>query len=100
MIFSISPSADIEKCKNVFFCDVEKWCREEGFVDLIIPQIYYGFENETMPFEEIVNEWLSVEKDENVKLYFGLAVYKCGATDENAGSGKNEWKENNDIILN
>ena len=98
MIFSISPSADIEKCKNVFFCDVEKWCREEGFVDLIIPQIYYGFENEKMPFGKVFKEWNDLCKTQNVKLLCGLGAYKCGREDKFAGKGKDEWNENVNIL--
>ncbi len=98
MIFSISPGADIEKCKNVFYADVEKWCREEGFVDYIIPQIYFGFENENMPFKETMKTWENLASKGNVKLVCGLAGYKCGYTDENAGTGKNEWNENVNIL--
>ena len=98
LIFSISPSADIEKCKNVFFCDVEKWCREEGFVDLIIPQIYYGFENEKMPFGKVFKEWDDLCKTQNVKLLCGLGAYKCGREDKFAGKGKDEWNENVNIL--
>ncbi len=95
--FGISPSASFMKNEKIY-ADVKLWCQEDGFVDYIMPQVYYGFENETMPFRETVNEWLSLCKNENVRLYFGLAVYKCGSADENAGSGKNEWKDNSDIL--
>lgn len=95
--FGVSPSASFKKNEKIY-ADVKLWCKEDGFVDYIMPQVYYGFENETMPFRETVNDWLSIEKNENVSLYFGLAVYKCGVADENAGSGKNEWKENSDIL--
>ena len=98
LIFSISPSADIEKCKNAFYCDVEKWCREEGFVDFLIPQIYYGFENEEMPFNRVVQEWERLSDEGNMKLICGLAVYKCGKRDEFAGTGENEWIENVNIL--
>ena len=98
LIFSVSPCADIEKCRNVFYADVEKWCREEGFVDLIIPQIYYGFENEAMPFTEVMKGWGTLVEGSNVKLVCGLAPYKCGRTDEFAGKGKNEWCENVNIL--
>lgn len=98
LIFSISPSADIEKCKNAFYCDVEKWCREEGFVDFLIPQIYYGFENEEMPFNRVVQEWERLSGESNMKLICGLAVYKCGKWDEFAGTGENEWIENVNIL--
>lgn len=98
LIFSISPSADIEKCKNVFYADVEKWCSEEGFADYIIPQIYFGFENEKMPFNTVAKEWEELITEGDAKLICGLAVYKCGQVDENAGSGKNEWQENVNIL--
>ncbi len=98
LVFSISPSANIEKCKNSFYADVEKWCREGGFADYIIPQIYFGFENESMPFEEVAKEWENLASQGNVELVCGLAPYKCGKKDENAGSGKNEWNENVNIL--
>lgn len=98
MIFSISPSADIKKCKNVFYCDVEKWCREEGFVDFLIPQIYYGFENEKMPFTQVAQEWEKLSEEGDVKLICGLAAYKCGKQDSFAGMGENEWSENVNIL--
>ena len=98
MVFSVSPSADIEKCRNVFYADVEKWCREDGFVDLIIPQIYYGFENEKMPFVEVMKAWEKLVSEGRVKLVCGIAPYKCGRVDEFAETGKNEWTENVNIL--
>lgn len=98
LIFSVSPSADIEKCKNVFYADVEKWCREEDFVDLLIPQIYYGFENEKMPFTDVLGEWEKLASQGNIKLICGFAAYKCGKPDEFAGEGVNEWCENVNIL--
>lgn len=98
LIFSISPSADIEKCKNIYYADVEKWCKEEGYADFIIPQIYYGLENEKMPFSAVAEEWGRMAQNSNVKLVCGLASYKCGEPDNFAGGGKNEWTENVNIL--
>lgn len=98
LVFSVSPAADIEKCKSSFYADVEKWCREDGYADYIIPQIYFGFENEKMPFKAVVGKWQKLAEKGSVKLVCGLAAYKCGSPDENAGSGKNEWQENVNIL--
>lgn len=98
LIFSISPSADIKKCKNVFYADVEKWCSEDGFADYIIPQLYYGFENESMPFSYVAEEWRSLASQGSVKLICGMAPYKSGSADNFAGNGKNEWNENVNIL--
>ena len=94
--FSISPSADIVENFYKNFASVEQWITDYGYIDLIIPQMYYGFQNETMPFDSCVEEWSKYNK--NNKIILGLAVYKSGAVDEYALSGENEWIENSDII--
>lgn len=95
---SISPSGSIESNYSLHFADVKKWLCTQGYADLIIPQIYFGFENEENPFEKTLEEWRNLPRHENVKLAVGLALYKGGKEDEFAGSGKNEWLENSDII--
>lgn len=97
LVFGISPSASFEKNEKVF-ADVKTWCEEGGFVDYIMPQIYFGFENENMPFIKTAEEWNNLVLNTDIILYIGLAPYKIGVSDENAGSGKNEWIEKADIL--
>lgn len=98
-IFSISPGGDIEKNRNIYFADVKKWGSEEGYCDVLMPQIYYGFKNESKPFEKCAEDWRALVKSKTVKLSAGLALYKVGKEDTFAGeSGKNEWKNEEEII--
>lgn len=97
-IFSISPAGDIDKNKNTLYADVELWCSREGYTDMIIPQIYYGFENDAQPFEKCLDRWVEAVKCDSVRLVVGLSVYKSGQEDTYAGSGRDEWKNNSDII--
>ncbi len=99
ILVSISPSAYIEKNYNKSYADVEMWAQNEGFADIIIPQIYYGFEHSTMPFNELLNKWISLQ-NENTKIVIGLAVYKSGKEDVYAQNGSNEWIESTNIIAN
>lgn len=96
-LFSVSPSADIEKNQNVLFADVKRWGSEEGFCDMIIPQIYFGFENDSKPFYETASLWRNTVTNSS-QLCVGLASYKVGKEDRFAGKGKDEWKENENII--
>lgn len=98
IIVSISPAADIEEDMNTHFADVELWGSETGFCDWLIPQVYYGFKNEYLPYKKVINSWCELVTNENVKLVIGLASYKCGEEDLYAGSGKSEW-QNNDGVL-
>ena len=65
---------------------------------MIIPQLYFGFENETMPFEKTLDKWCDLCEGSSVRLAVGLALYKIGKEDEFAGAGKYEWLKNSDII--
>lgn len=97
-LFSISPCADIEKNYNKLYADVYSWCSEKGYCDIIIPQIYFGFLNSTMPFEETLIKWKNICTTDNIKLVPGLALYKIGQADNFAGSGKDEWIENEELL--
>lgn len=98
ILVSISPSADIEKNYKNSYADIKLWAQNGGYADILIPQLYFGFEHSTMPFNNLLNEWLALQ-NENTKIVIGLAVYKSNTKDEYAGAGEYEWLENNDVIL-
>ncbi|HBL40928.1 MAG TPA: hypothetical protein DDY98_04885 [Ruminococcaceae bacterium] len=97
-IFSVSPSADMQKNRDEDFADVTVWLKQDGYVDWLIPQAYFGFENEKMPFEQVIQQWENLPKAESVRLVCGLAAYKQGKEDEYAGTGHMEWKQNTDVL--
>lgn len=96
-VFSVSPSGDIDKNYNELYADVALWCKG-SFCDMIIPQLYYGFQNETKPFQKELDRWLALCKNSDVKLSVGLALYKVGKEDEFAGKGKDEWFSDDTVI--
>ncbi len=96
VLFGISPNADIEKNYSTLFADVKTWCTEEGYADYITPQIYFGFTNSVLPFNETANRWIDLCTYPD--LYIGMAPYKSGLEDKWAGEGKTEWIDNTDIL--
>lgn len=94
----ISPGGDIERNYTTLYADVARWAREKGFVDMLIPQLYYGFENEKKPFESTAAEWANLQYADGVSLCYGLAAYKCGKEDAYAGTGAEEWTAHTDIL--
>lgn len=97
-VVSISPSGDIDADFNIHYADIETWLNEDGYCDWVIPQIYFGMKNETLPFKDTVNRWLSLGENQNRKLIIGLASYKCGEIDTYAGKGKDEWITNSNVL--
>lgn len=94
--FSISPQGNFSINYDKLYADVKLWCSEEGYCDIIIPQIYYGFENQTCPFAETVNLW--AETATAADLVIGLGVYKIGTEDQWAGTGRLEWLTDSSVI--
>lgn len=95
-VFSISPAGNINNNRTGLYADVALWSRG-GYADMIIPQIYFGFEHETHGFEKCMSDWYTL-KGSTVKMPVGLALYKSGTEDSFAGSGRYEWQQSTDII--
>lgn len=98
VVFGISPQASVANNYNQLYADVRTWCREGGYCDYILPQVYFGFANSTTPYADTISQWSSMTAGSGVKLVIGLAPYKIGAVDTYAGSGQNEWLENSDML--
>lgn len=97
ILFGISPDGNIDNNYNSNYVDTRKFCTEEGYLDYIMPQVYYGFLNSTKPFEDTVKSWNNLITND-IDLIPALAFYKTGNIDEFAKKGVNEWVEYNNII--
>lgn len=104
--FGISPEGYVDDLlgEERLFADVETWLSQDGYVDYIMPQIYWGFEHKLSDgspapyaFSNNLKTWIQLKKKGNARLYLGLAMYKTGSgsTDNNAVP---EWLRRNDII--
>ncbi len=104
--FGVSPEGYLDDLRSDsrLFADVDTWLSQDGYVDYIMPQIYWGFEHK-MPdgslapfaFSNNLKEWIQLKNKGNARLYLGLAMYKTGSgsKDNNAVP---EWLRRNDII--
>ncbi len=104
--FGISPEGHVTnlRSENRLFVDIDTWMSKDGYVDYIMPQIYWGFEHKLsdgspapFAFSNNLDTWIKLKKKGNVRLYLGLAMYKTGSgsKDNNAVP---EWLRRNDII--
>ncbi len=98
ILFGISPQGNINSNYSSQYADVKKWMSESGYCDYIVPQIYFGFENESSPFKETVQNWQDLNTFKNIKLVIGLCTYKIESEDKWAGSGKNEWIDDKGLV--
>ena len=99
ILFGVSPAGNINNTYKQLYADVYKWCSNEGYLDYICPQIYFGLEHVTYDFVSVYNTWKNIIKNDDIRLVVGMTLGKAKQGFDNyAGSGKNEWSEHNDII--
>lgn len=58
--------------------DVRTWVRE-GWIDYVIPQVYWNMGFAAADYEKLVPWWAEVAAGTGVGLYIGEALYKAGA---------------------
>lgn len=102
LIFGVSPGGNMVRNYNELYADVEEWC-ENGNVDYLCPQIYFGLLHETFPFEKTAREFSLMCAENGIDLIIGMTLEKAqngynGVADAYAGSGKNEWIDNKDVL--
>lgn len=104
--FGISPEGYVDHLRSEtrLFADIDTWLTQDGYVDYIMPQIYWGFETQLSngnlapyAFENNLKTWIGLVKKGHAKLYIGLAMYKAGSNAKD-NTGIPEWKRYDDII--
>lgn len=97
IVFSVSPSADTHKNYSEHYADIKLWC-ESGCVDMVIPQLYFGFEypDQSYRFEKLLDEWSQLTAESSTRLLIGLASYKIGTAQQPDCA---EW-ENGSAVIN
>ena len=81
ILVGVSPQGNMENNYEYMYADVKKWCSEEGYIDYICPQIYFGYENSVKPYEDTLQQWADICTTD-VTLVAGLGAYKIDSESE------------------
>ena len=82
VVFGISPQGNIENNKSIY-ANPALWCKVQGYIDYICPQLYFSTSHPTLPFEKALKNWKELPYHKTLKVYIGLAVYKAGTKEDN-----------------
>jgi uncharacterized lipoprotein YddW (UPF0748 family) len=75
VVFSVAPSPDESYNYNTLFADVKKWCKE-GWIDVVIPQLYHEIGNPYNDFQKNLNYWSHYHA--KAALMVGYGFYRFG----------------------
>lgn len=96
-VFGISPQGNPDNNYNGQYSNVSLWMSTPGYLDYVMPQIYWGFGytlqsgSDRFAFENIVAEWAAMPRADSVALCAGLGAYRIG--DGDGGSNENSTSQ-------
>ncbi len=83
VLYGIAPAGNLDNVRKHYYADVDTWCGNPGYIDYIMPQIYWGFDHPICPFAETYQLWANL-CCESVKYMVGLtfanAIYGFDGT--------------------
>ncbi|MBQ5565031.1 MAG: family 10 glycosylhydrolase [Clostridia bacterium] len=82
VVFGIAPQCNFDNNEKIG-ADVNVWCSQSGYIDYICPQLYVSNNHPTFPFNPLADKWKATVTNPNIKLYFGLGMYKAGSDADN-----------------
>jgi uncharacterized lipoprotein YddW (UPF0748 family) len=97
--FGISPAGNLDNLRknNANFVDIDRWLSTSGYVDYIMPQLYWGFERKdsagnlaAYAYENNLKTWIELASRGDVKLYVGLNMANAG-TNVSDNNPVSEW---------
>ncbi len=101
VVFGISPAANMSLDNshdnyNLLYADIALWMRKEGYVDYILPQLYFGYRHPVKKsrYKYLLSIWAKLPKHKNLKFYVGLGAYRM---DENCDD-EAEWHYESDLM--
>ncbi len=105
LIFGVAPAGNLKTVVDNYYADVYEWCGKTGYLDYIMPQVYFGLLHGSCPFGQTVRDWAGIIKNGGTRLYVGMTLGKAvngenGVTDTYAvtDEGKNEWINHKDVL--
>ena len=103
VIFGISPAGNLDSMATTYYADVRTWLSKDGYVDYIMPQLYFGMEHGSWAYDDAYQRWSAIKTNPNVRFMVGMSFGKAlmgynGNPDQYAGAGANEWIENKDVL--
>lgn len=98
--FGISPAGNIDNLKSntSYYVDIDTWLNKAGYVDYIMPQIYWGFTHKTAAYDKVLDRWAKLNSAGIVDLHIGIGVYKVGMAKSSSYSDWKEWQQDSDLL--
>jgi len=80
-IFGSNTDPACTESYHALYADTLAWI-DGGYLDYLVPQIYWEFGHKIAPFADICDFWVEVMKNKSIDLYIGHGAYRLGSDGE------------------
>ena len=92
----VAPLGDPDLCYDGQYSDAALWLAQGGYVDYLMPQLYWGLTytqngDTAHSLDTLAARWAALPRDGGVALYVGLGAYRIGDGDGST-AGAAEWQ--------
>ena len=92
----VAPLGDPDLCYDGQYSDAALWLAQGGYVDYLMPQLYWGLtytqDGDTAhSLDTLAARWADLPRNGGVALYVGLGAYRIGDGDGST-AGAAEWQ--------
>lgn len=100
--FGISPQGNNANNYDQQYSDVALWMSQPGYVDYVMPQLYWGFGyltasgRDDYQFSSLCRYWVGLERCSEVSLYIGLGSWRIGEGD-GGSNDQAEWSSGHNL---
>lgn len=95
VLFGVSPAGNISNVRGAY-ADIDTWLSEEGYLDYIMPQLYYGLENGKFSFDTLYDNWSMLVELDSIRMIPGMTL--SHAAEGYAGNSTAEWNNSKDVL--
>lgn len=95
VLFGVSPAGNISNVLSAY-ADVNTWLSEEGYLDYIMPQLYFGFKNGQYSYDTLYDRWSMLVQLDSIRVIPGLTL--SHASEGYAGKSTSEWNNSRDVL--
>lgn len=95
VLFGVSPAGNIANVRYAY-ADVDTWLSTPGYLDYIMPQLYYGLQNGKYSFDVLYDQWSLLVKLDDIRVIPGMTL--SYASEGYSGKATDEWNNNTDVL--
>ncbi len=97
VLFGVSPAGNLSNVRGAF-ADVDTWLSTEGYLDYIMPQLYYGMENGRFSFDTLYDSWSMLVELDSIRVIPGMSL--SHAASGYSGGSTAEWNTSRSVLKN